>query len=242
MHRLVHSQPFNHQQTLRSGTRSHSPSHHAPRGSDRGVDRSTASQPSPLIASLSKELKQAKQTLKIQSQALIKERQLQHQLLRRIRELERELERGDQHPVQRDSHNSSLPPALDLPWQKVPRTRSLRKQSGRKPGAQFGHRGTTLRQVARPDQLIVHSPESCMQCGAHLQHSTLTTSVRRQVFDISEGRVQVTTAPRRVSPLPDLRHDNKGQVPSRRACSGPIWTRGVRTLRLSAPLSTAADQ
>jgi transposase len=31
-----------------------------------------------------------------------------------------------------------------------------------------------------------------MQCGGHLQHSTLTTSVRRQVFDISEGRVQVT--------------------------------------------------
>ena len=52
--------------------------------------------PQPLIASLSKELKQTKQTLEHQSQELIKQRQLNHQLLRRIRELERELELGDQ--------------------------------------------------------------------------------------------------------------------------------------------------
>ncbi|HEV7377755.1 MAG TPA: IS66 family transposase [Pyrinomonadaceae bacterium] len=151
-----------------------------------------ASNPQPLIASLSKELKLSKQTLEHQSQELLTANQLNHQLLQRIRELEGEIERAGQPRIERDSHNSNLPPSLDPPCQKVPRTRCLRKQSGLKPGGQFGHRGTTLRQVTQPDQLILHSPESCMQCGAPLQHSTLATSVRRQVFDISDGRVQVT--------------------------------------------------
>lgn len=146
----------------------------------------------PLIASLAKELAKVKSTLARKTEALIRERQLNYQLLRRIRELECAVARGHEDAVKRNSHNSSLPPSLDPPWQKPPRTRSLRKQSGLKPGGQFGHRGTTLKQVAQPDQVIIHAPEACMDCGVHLQHSTPTTSTRRQVFDISEGRVKVT--------------------------------------------------
>jgi uncharacterized coiled-coil protein SlyX len=82
--------------------------------------------PQPVIARLSKELAAAKRTLARQSQELLEQRQLNHRLLSRIRELEREVERGT---AARDSHNSSLPPSLDLPWQKVKRTRSLRKKS-----------------------------------------------------------------------------------------------------------------
>jgi transposase len=148
-------------------------------------------QPQPVvIASLSKELAKTKRTLARKTDELRQARQLNHQLLRRIRELEAEVERST--PIERDSHNSSLPPALDPPWQKIKRTRSLRKQSGLKPGGQFGHPGTTLTQVAQPDQLIIHTPDTCMGCGAPVQHSTPTISIRRQVFDISEGRVQVT--------------------------------------------------
>jgi transposase len=55
-----------------------------------------------VIASLSKQLAKTKHTLARKTDELIRERQLNHQLLRRIRELEPELERGDQHTVQRD--------------------------------------------------------------------------------------------------------------------------------------------
>lgn len=147
--------------------------------------------PQPVIASLSKELSTAKRTLARQTDELIRERQLNHHLRGRIRELEREIERGAA-TVERDSHNSSLPPSLDPPWQKVKRTRSLRKKSGRQPGGQFGHRGATLRQVARPDHLILHTPEVCVQCGVQLAHGTPQAITRRQVFDIHAGRVQVT--------------------------------------------------
>ena len=78
-----------------------------------------------LILQLSEELDNVKQTLARQTDELIKERQLNHQLRARIRELEHEIERSGTNPsVHRDSHNSNLPPSLDLPWKKIKRTRS----------------------------------------------------------------------------------------------------------------------
>ncbi len=144
------------------------------------------------VDQLSKELAQARATLARKSQQLIQERQLNHQLRRRIRELEREVELGDREGLRSDSHNSSLPPSLDLPWKKVRRTRSLRKKAGKKVGGQPGHRATTLRQVAQPDQIIIHTPEACAGCGAHLHHVKPRVSTRRQVFDICDGHVRVT--------------------------------------------------
>lgn len=146
--------------------------------------------PQPTIELLSKELARAKRTLACTNDELRRERQLNHQLLRRVRELEAEVERAT--PVARDSHNSSLPPSLDPPWRKVTRTRSLRKKSVRKSGGQFGHRGMTLKQSEHPDHLITYTPEVCRRCGAGLHQSTPTTFIRRQVFDISEGRLAVT--------------------------------------------------
>jgi Family of unknown function (DUF6444) len=63
--------------------------------------------------------------------------------------------------------NSSKPPSsqgLDKP----PPQRSLRKRSGRKPGGQGGHEGTTLAQVARPERELRHEPGCCGRCGAGL--------------------------------------------------------------------------
>jgi len=169
--------------------------------------------PQPVIARLSQELAKAKRTLARQTDELIRARQLNHQLLRRLRELEHEVERGVQPHVERDSHNSSLPPSLDLPWRKVPRTRSLRKKTGLQPGGQFGHRGATLRQVAQPDQVIMHTPETCTNCGAQLHHSTPTVSVRRQVFDLLEGRMKVIEHRAETRRCPACRAMTKAKFP-----------------------------
>lgn len=147
-------------------------------------------EPQPVIAALAKELAKLKATLARQSRELREQHQLNHRLLRRIRELEHEVERGPA-PV-RDSHNSSLPPSTDPPWQKAPRTRSLRKKSGRRVGGQPGHRGATLKQVARPDHLITHSPETCPGCGATLDEAEVISAQRRQVFDLPPVKMIVT--------------------------------------------------
>ena len=60
--------------------------------------------------------------------------------------------------------NSSRPPAGEG-LGKPPSRRSLRKRSGRKPGGQDGHEGTTLAQVARPDRELRHEPGCYGRCG-----------------------------------------------------------------------------
>ncbi|MDT5046856.1 MAG: transposase, partial [Mycobacterium sp.] len=66
-----------------------------------------------------------------------------------------------------DSSNSSKPPSTDSPFAK-PAPKSLRRQSGRKPGGQPGHPGSTLPLVADPKTRLRHEPGACGGCGADL--------------------------------------------------------------------------
>src|SRR3974377_1135343 len=61
-------------------------------------------------------------------------------LLERVCDLEARLAK--------DSHNSNKPPSRDGMRRQLPRTRSLRRRSGKHPGGQLGHPGETLRLVA----------------------------------------------------------------------------------------------
>src|SRR3954467_15234701 len=100
----------------------------------------------------------------------------------RIAELKRQLAAS--------SRNCSKPPSsegLDKPAPK-----SLRGRSGRKPGGQPGREGHTLRQVAVPDEVVVHEPGACSGCGGMLVADDPPTGViRRQVFDIPTITVRV---------------------------------------------------
>jgi transposase len=93
--------------------------------------------------------------------------------------------------LRKTSRNSSVPPSADG-LAKPPRSRSLRKRTGRKPGGQDGHPGTTLAQVARAAREVRHEPACCGRCGAGLAGRPVTGIERRQVFDLPPVTVQVT--------------------------------------------------
>jgi transposase len=91
-----------------------------------------------------------------------------------------------------NSRNSGKPPSSDG-LKKPPRTRSLRRPSGRKPGGQKGHKGETLRQVAEPDATVDHYPGACSQCASALSKATAMGYRARQVFDLPEPRPLMVT-------------------------------------------------
>src|SRR5579859_4057480 len=82
-------------------------------------------------------------------------------LLARVHDLEARLSK--------DSHNSSKPPSSYGLKRQLPRTRSLRRKSGKKLGGQLGHPGETLHLVADPDAIVEHRPTVCSACQTPLE-------------------------------------------------------------------------
>jgi len=91
-----------------------------------------------------------------------------------------------------NSSNSGKPPSSDG-LKKPARVSSLREPSGKASGGQKGHRGETLRQVAAPDTVVDHYPETCARCGAALTAAMTTRHGARQVFDLPEPQPLVVT-------------------------------------------------
>lgn len=109
--------------------------------------------------------------------------QLQQQvtlLTARVNELEQRLKQ--------DSHNSHKPPSSDG-LAKQPR--SQRQRSGKRAGAQRGHRGVTRPLSDSPDQIIKHTPSQCRQCGAALEHIAADGYERRQRIELPPLKCQV---------------------------------------------------
>lgn len=106
-------------------------------------------------------------------------------LVERVRDLEARLAK--------DSHNSSKPPSSDGLKRQLPKMRSLRRRSGKKPGGQLGHRGETLRLVATPDAVVEHRPAVCAGCQALLsEDAAVVLCERRQVQELPVLRLRVT--------------------------------------------------
>jgi len=100
----------------------------------------------------------------------------------RIRELEAR--------ASTNSRNSSQPPSTDGFHKPAPK--SLRTRSGRKPGGQKGHSGSTLAMTESPDHVVHHPVDVCSCCGRDLSSQNAEGTERRQVFDIPPLSIEVT--------------------------------------------------
>ena len=96
--------------------------------------------------------------------------------------------------LNRDSHNSSLPPSADPP-SAAPRPR--RSASSRRPGAQAGHAGTSrpLLPLERVNEVVDHWPERCSSCARPFreeERSEVATPQRHQICELPAITVWVS--------------------------------------------------
>lgn len=92
-----------------------------------------------------------------------------------------------------NSQNSSKPPSSDG-LKKPVRTKSLREKSNKKSGGQIGHIGETLKQVSTPDHIEHHEvvEKTCPNCAHDLTHIPVSSTIKRQVFDVPPINIYVT--------------------------------------------------
>lgn len=126
-------------------------------------------------------LEEENEQLKAENAAL--KRQLA-QVLERVAQLEAQLALN--------SRNSSKPPSSDA-FVRSPKKRSLRKASGKKPGAQSGHEGHNLSWNDTPDQIVDHLPHWCCECHNELGEVAVIGWQNHQVLDLPTQLKLTTT-------------------------------------------------
>lgn len=146
-------------------------------------------------------------------------RQIIEELLRMIGHLQARIEALEaenkrlRDQLHLNSSNSSLPPSSDK-GRGGRATRSLRTPSGRKPGGQDGHPGTTLKLVEQPDHIIVHPVSRCDRCGADLSATPATRVEKRQMFELPPLRIEVTEHQAEIKHCPGCAHESRGAFPA----------------------------
>jgi transposase len=142
------------------------------------------------------------------------------ELKRRVADLEERLGRNPR--------NSSMPPSAELFSKPPSPSRAERRAAGRKPGKQPGDPGAHLAQVAEPDAVVHHVPDTCSSCGSGLDDAGVVGVESRQVFDLPEIRLSVTEhrAERRRCACGCVTKATFPEVATAPACYGP----GIRAL------------
>ena len=92
----------------------------------------------------------------------------------------------------RNSQNSSKPPSADG-YKKPVKPKSDRTKSGKKPGGQLGHKGTTLEPVENPDVVKDYERElhRCSECNHDLSNVKSSYTSRQEV-DIPQVKPIIT--------------------------------------------------
>ena len=148
---------------------------------------------------------------------------------KRIEELETEL--AKYKTPDKNSGNSSTPPSKEsMKDEAIRRTKTLRKPTGRKPGGQKGHEGSTLKMTQAPDETEDVSADYCTRCGASLEDCERILDYVTQVVSIPDLKPVVKEIRHYVTVCKDCGERIQSHAPRRRGSNAVVYDASVKSL------------
>ena len=131
----------------------------------------------------------------------------------------------------KDSNNSSTPPSKEnMKDEVIRRTKTLRKPTGRKPGGQEGHEGSTLRFCQLPDETEDVTANYCTKCGESLDDCERILDYVTQVVSIPELKPVVKEIRHYTMVCKNCGERVQSHAPRKRGSNIVIYDATVKTL------------
>ena len=110
--------------------------------------------------------------------------------------------------INKNSRNSSKPPSTDSPF-----NNKDKKKKKKNPGVKKKRKGTTLSQVAEPDEVISCKVDICEHCHQDLSDIASEETDNRQVMDIPPIQIYTTEYQGEVKECPNCQKRTKATFP-----------------------------
>ena len=148
---------------------------------------------------------------------------------KRIEELEAEL--AKYKTPDKNSGNSSTPPSKEsMKDEAIRRTKTLRKPTGRKPGGQKGHEGSTLKMTQTPDKTEDVSASCCTKCGSSLEDCERILDYVTQVVSIPDLKPVVKEIRHYITVCKQCGERIRSHAPRKRGSNAVVYDATVKSL------------
>ena len=148
---------------------------------------------------------------------------------KRIEDLEARLAKYE--APNKNSGNSSTPPSKEsIKDEAIRRTKTLRKPTGRTPGGQKGHEGSTLKMTQTPDETEDVSANYCIRCGESLEDCERILDYVTQVVSIPELKPIVREIRHYITVCKNCGERIQSHAPRKRGSNAVVYDATGKTL------------
>ena len=131
----------------------------------------------------------------------------------------------------KNSGNSSTPPSKEnMKAEAIRRTKTLRKPTGRKPGGQQGHEGSTLKMTQAPDETEDVAANYCTKCGASLEDCERILDYVTQVVSIPDMKPVVKEIRHYITVCKQCGERIQSHAPRKRGSNAVVYDVTVKSL------------
>ena len=133
-------------------------------------------------------------------------------------------------PDKNSGNSSTLPSKESIKYEAIRRTRSLRKPTGRPPGGQRGHEGSTLKMTQTPDETEEVSANYCTKCGASLEDCERILDYVTQVVSVPELKPIVKEIRHYITVCKNCGERVRSHAPRSRGSNAVVYDATVKSL------------